>query len=52
MANKKKKSASEYEFFHIKLIDFSACVDASINYEVRDNRHYKIMRRCLIFRLI
>lgn len=41
MAKKKKKSASEYGFFHIKLIDFSACVDASINYEVRDNRHYK-----------
>jgi len=40
MAKKKKKSVPEYTFLTIDLIDYSACVDASINYEVREPRHY------------
>ncbi len=41
MAKKKKIPASEYSINHIKLTEYSASVDASINYKVRDARNYE-----------
>jgi len=38
--SKRKKTVEEYEFLGIKITGYKASVDASINYEVRDKRHY------------
>ncbi len=39
MARKKKSKRAEYEFLSLRVEDYSASVEASINYQVRDSRH-------------
>ena len=39
MAKKKKKVIRTYDFIVLRVSDYSARVDASINYEVRDSRY-------------
>jgi len=38
---KKNKPVEKYELLAVKLTEFKASVDATINYEVRDKRHYQ-----------
>jgi len=40
MSKRKKKPVDEYAILGIKITGYKASVDASINYEVRDKRHY------------
>ena len=41
MAKRKKSSTLEYSINHAELTGFSASIDASINYKVREPRHYE-----------
>jgi len=41
MPRRKKTRAEEYTFLALKLSGFDAAINASINYEVRDPRHYQ-----------
>ncbi|MCH7696776.1 MAG: hypothetical protein IIB73_10895 [Proteobacteria bacterium] len=41
MAKRKKAPAPEHTHLTIELIDFRASVNASVNHEVRDPRHYR-----------
>ena len=41
MAKRKKVAKPKYDVLALEVIDFSASVDASINYKVRDPRQYE-----------
>lgn len=41
MAKRKKTGASEYYINHAELTGYSASIDASINYKVRETRYYE-----------